>query len=315
MYRYYISTPAVRICTIPLFLIPSSSPCAIRVRYDSIMPLPTAGSPSFLPSLIAHLGDSRQLHGWTFDPTLLSVLLLALIVKRGGVILDVLREPHAPKSRDAVHSVVNVVSAVRPPPSPASSLCRESKLMSRRQMAESVFGRTTRHAALTPGSETADVAHGVLGDPHPQPSGRARHAKPEGGWQFPEMLVVSGLEAAPSPAQIKLVSVLHAARLELAGETYTPPEGFMAVWVRDPDGEEVPTWVVRPLALPPTHPRPVAYLLRSGGPLQLLDRHLPHRPRAAATWTHSRGPHPARRTSIHPSPLSNKTRQGEVRQG
>ncbi len=74
--------------------------------------LPTPGTPSFLPLLIAHLHDPPSLAGWNFDPTLLSVLLIALIVRRGGVIIDVERDGSS-GSKEGVKKVVKVVQAVR----------------------------------------------------------------------------------------------------------------------------------------------------------------------------------------------------------
>jgi len=76
------------------------------------MPLPTPGTPSFLPLLIDHLLTSPQLRGWNFDPTLLSALLIALIVRRGGVIVDVLRDDKRASTREGVERVVSVISAV-----------------------------------------------------------------------------------------------------------------------------------------------------------------------------------------------------------
>jgi len=85
-------------------------PCTFVI--DSIMPLLDPGTPSCLPILIAHLNESPQLQGWNFDPTLLSVLLFAFIIRRGGAIIDVLRDTNKGKSREGVRGVVRVVSEV-----------------------------------------------------------------------------------------------------------------------------------------------------------------------------------------------------------
>ena len=79
--------------------------------------LPQPGTPSFTPLLLRTLLSAPSLHGWTFDPNLFSVLLLALIVKKGGVIVDVLDEPTS-SSRGAEREagrekVVRVIQAVR----------------------------------------------------------------------------------------------------------------------------------------------------------------------------------------------------------
>lgn len=42
-----------------------------------------------MPTLIRTLLDNPALEEWQFDPNTFSLLLLSLIVKKGGVILDV----------------------------------------------------------------------------------------------------------------------------------------------------------------------------------------------------------------------------------
>ena len=78
------------------------------------MPRPEPGAASFLPTLIAHLHDQPFLNTWNFDSTLFSVILIALIVRRGGLIVDVVREDGKTRSRQRVDRVIKVVSAVCP---------------------------------------------------------------------------------------------------------------------------------------------------------------------------------------------------------
>jgi len=137
-------------------------------------------------------------------------------------------------------------------------------------MSESIFGRPTHHAKLSPDSEPEDVSRSILYDPHaPRVSKSSRASSryasaassPPLGIQsnqtpeplqclegpklkLPETLVISCLETAPSPAQIKLLSTLSTSRLEMDGVSYSPPEGWMTIWVRDAERPDVPSWVV-----------------------------------------------------------------------
>lgn len=85
----------------------------IDPRLTSTM-LPAPGSPTFIPSLLAHLQSEISTGGeeWTIDPSLFSALLLSQIVGpgRGGVIVDVL--PTESKRR-GIDRVVESVKAVR----------------------------------------------------------------------------------------------------------------------------------------------------------------------------------------------------------
>lgn len=74
------------------------------------MLLPAPGSPDFTRVLLDALQAHPSLYSWDFDGTLVAVFLLARIVRRGGVIVDV------PGGRR--HSVIaraaRTVTAVRP---------------------------------------------------------------------------------------------------------------------------------------------------------------------------------------------------------
>jgi hypothetical protein len=50
--------------------------------------LPQPGVPGFAPALVAAVSSSPLLRGWPVDGTLTAVLLLALMTRRGGVLLD-----------------------------------------------------------------------------------------------------------------------------------------------------------------------------------------------------------------------------------
>ena len=53
------------------------------------MSLPTPGSGDYMPTLIRVLLENPALEEWQFDPNLFSLVFLSLIVRKGGVILDV----------------------------------------------------------------------------------------------------------------------------------------------------------------------------------------------------------------------------------
>ena len=148
-------------------------------------------------------------------------------------------------------------------------------------MTESIFGRITRHVRFSSGSEPEDVPRLILGDrlheegferhgpfptshasyvpdthqpPHLEPLHPAQHGTTSldpihHALALPEILIVSGLEQAPSPAQIKLISIVSTSCVQLDGQTYVPPQpqGWMTIWIRDAHGPEVPSWVVSSL--------------------------------------------------------------------
>jgi hypothetical protein len=71
------------------------------------MSLPIPGSGEYMPTLIRTLLENPALEEWQFDPNVFSLVFLSLIVRRGGVILDV------PTSRSSGMDVVDGVGGVR----------------------------------------------------------------------------------------------------------------------------------------------------------------------------------------------------------
>lgn len=67
---------------------------------------------------------------------------------------------------------------------------------------------------------------------------------------IPEVLVVTGLESAISPAMIKLVDILVKRKLDAEKEGMVAlPDNFTVIWIRDERGPDVPGWVVSTLPL------------------------------------------------------------------
>lgn len=73
--------------------------------------LPTPGSAGFSPALVRAVQSAASLRGWAVDGTLLAVYLLAMIARRGGVLVDVVRDRGSPVP--GVHRVVRAAIAVR----------------------------------------------------------------------------------------------------------------------------------------------------------------------------------------------------------
>jgi hypothetical protein len=74
------------------------------------MSLPIPGSGDYMPTLIRTLLDNPALEEWQFDPNAFSLVFLSLIVRRGGVILDI-----PTSSRTSAMAVVDAVHGVRLP--------------------------------------------------------------------------------------------------------------------------------------------------------------------------------------------------------
>lgn len=74
--------------------------------------LPTPGSAQYMLTLLRTLLENPAMEGWQFDQTLFSLLFLALIVRRGGVCINV-GEPSSSKQGAETERVVQGVRAVR----------------------------------------------------------------------------------------------------------------------------------------------------------------------------------------------------------
>ncbi|KAL1409999.1 hypothetical protein Q8F55_003999 [Vanrija albida] len=96
--------------------------------------LPTPGSAGFSPALVRAVYAAPSLRGWQPDGTLLAVFLLALVARRGGVLIDVVREHGYPLP--GVNRVMRTAVA----------------------LAECVFGLETRTIHVAAHSTAADVS-------------------------------------------------------------------------------------------------------------------------------------------------------------
>ncbi|WVR07841.1 hypothetical protein IAU60_004884 [Kwoniella sp. DSM 27419] len=193
------------------------------------IPLPSIGSRGFTARLLAHASSHPALAGWQIDPSLFSVLLLALVVRRGGLVVDT--------TTSGLTSLADVLM----------------------QMTSAVFGTSTARLDLDEYTEVDDVVEALLGTvnrqadevtPETDPGEQERPTEHRLG---PDVLVVTGLEKIPSPALIKFCDVLtkrsiHVSRGDGDGSECTPmvkhaPFDPLVIWVRG-KGCDVPAWVI-----------------------------------------------------------------------
>ncbi|WVR00305.1 hypothetical protein IAU59_007448 [Kwoniella sp. CBS 9459] len=203
--------------------------------------LPEIGSPSFTPRLLSYVLAHPSLNEWEISPSLFSAILLALVVKKGGIVLDV--------NDTGVERTSRVVS----------------------EMSKIIFGLSTQHLSLFRESTVAEIVpklshtsfsstssstssyrqrvppYHLHRDPSQrQESGGATRNDGQGGDEAGtkecEALIVTGLEAAESPVQIKLCDILTKKRIEVNGEMrrFEP----LAIWVRAGSGKSLPSWVI-----------------------------------------------------------------------
>lgn len=66
--------------------------------------LPEPGIEGYAPELVQAVTRSPTLNGWHVDGSLVAVFLLALMVRSGGVILDVVNGRHGPIAAGIGHT-------------------------------------------------------------------------------------------------------------------------------------------------------------------------------------------------------------------
>ncbi|WWC71831.1 uncharacterized protein I206_105790 [Kwoniella pini CBS 10737] len=199
--------------------------------------LPELGSPSFTPLLLRYVLSHPSLKGWSINPSLLSVLLLALIVRKGGILIDI-------ASRE-IDDITKVLQGI----------------------VHSIFGlrshRLALHQDVGPDeinnllSTWRSFSHG-----HISTDNNDEKFNQEINEDL-DVLIITGLENASSPVKIKLCDILTKKRFkapmwkqEMNGtdnqqeETNEFCEDKMeiqfdplVIWVRE-EGSEVPSWVI-----------------------------------------------------------------------
>ncbi|KAE8538073.1 hypothetical protein D1P53_006140 [Cryptococcus gattii VGV] len=211
------------------------------------MSLPAPGSPSFSFLLLQHVLSHPSLKGWVVNPPLFSTILLILIVKNGGLIIDV----------DDYKSdrVVEVVRA----------------------MMRSIFGLCVGHLSVSSSTYTEELPWKLFQPSTARISQSSAHASASAKelkgnlysntenerdnyhrldkdrFMIPQVLVLTGLESAASTVQMKLCEYLTKKRIEVrAGhEQGTLEDGMMklcdfdpmVIWIRR-SGADAPWWVI-----------------------------------------------------------------------
>ncbi|WVW85956.1 hypothetical protein I302_107994 [Kwoniella bestiolae CBS 10118] len=195
--------------------------------------LPPLGSPSFTPLLLRHVLSHPALAGWSINPSLFSVLLLAMIVRKGGVVVDTTK-----RDIDDLAQVIH-------------------------QMIGMIFGLRVHHISFDEYTDPEEVihrlCHGRAHNPFISGSTQQQHDQrtdPDGM----EVLIMTGLEDASSPVKVKIGDMMTKKRIEVpSGDDYGTmqrngdgelSDGKMerkfdplVVWIRE-EGREVPSWMI-----------------------------------------------------------------------
>ncbi|WVQ71540.1 hypothetical protein IAR50_001079 [Cryptococcus sp. DSM 104548] len=205
--------------------------------------LPVPGDDDFPRRLLHYLAAHPHLRSWALSPPLLSIILLVLIARQGGLVVDVEDE-----GRD---KLVHIICA----------------------MMESIFGMTVRTLSLSAATGTEELPWSLFRDHHNprhtpshqstqssdtplrpklgartstdlEANGHLHHNLPKDHLDIPQVLIVTGLESATSPVQMKLCGYLTKKRVEARVEEEDRVWAFepVVVWVRR-EGAEVPWWV------------------------------------------------------------------------
>ncbi|OWZ80181.1 hypothetical protein C365_01132 [Cryptococcus neoformans Bt85] len=211
------------------------------------MSLPAPGSPGFSALLFRHVLDHPALKDWAVNPSLFSTILLTLIAKNGGLVIDI----------DDYKSdkIVGVVRA----------------------MMESIFGLSVGHLSLSSSTYTEELPWKLFRSSSACISQFSTHA-PESTKSpkhdlysnmenkrdiyhhldkdriiIPQVLVLTGLESTASTVQMKLCEYLTKKRIEIhAGQGNGTLEDEVVklcdfnpivIWIRR-NGADVPWWVI-----------------------------------------------------------------------
>ncbi|WVN85242.1 uncharacterized protein L203_100387 [Cryptococcus depauperatus CBS 7841] len=218
------------------------------------MPLPDPGAAGFTPLLLKHVQQHPNLKGWSVNPSLFSILLLVLIVNKGGLIVDV--EEYG---RNEILQVVQaMVQSIFGLSTGYISLGRSThteelpwKLFRHDPL---IFSRGPRHSpklAHTPSRRTATVKgwNQRFADSETETS---YHNLDQARLDLPDVLIVTGLENAPSTVQMKINEYLRKKQIEVwidpvgeDGERRTRTWRFnpLIIWIRQKT-TKVPCWVI-----------------------------------------------------------------------
>ncbi|WWC91529.1 uncharacterized protein L201_006475 [Kwoniella dendrophila CBS 6074] len=218
---------------------------------DSLYEIPKLGSPSFTPLLLRYILTHPALKGWSINPSLFSILLLAFIVRKGGIVIDVPK-----KDIDKCERVITCTT-------------------------KSIFGLKTNHLSIDEYTELEDLIPKICHIPFSSnPSSQSPTPTPISS-SNPfltstekhddktqksnekvdiDVLVLSGLENATSPIKVRLGEILTKKRIKVPiinqyevqdnvpnddGECHSIERKFdpLVIWIRE-EGKEAPSWLI-----------------------------------------------------------------------
>ncbi|OCF32155.1 hypothetical protein I316_06069 [Kwoniella heveanensis BCC8398] len=205
--------------------------------------LPEIGSPLFTPRLLSYILSDPSLVGWEISSSIFSVLLLALVVRRGGIVFDV-EGRGVEKTSRVVSETIKIVFGLN---IQHLSLTYETAVEDIiPKLAHKPFSSTTSSGMPTPRQQLAP--YHLHSEPTPAmnkserrtPSGPSRND--ESQMSSCEVLIVTGLEDTESPVQIKLCDIFTKKRIEVdqGVQRFEP----LVIWIRKSEAKPVPSWVI-----------------------------------------------------------------------
>ncbi|WRT70408.1 uncharacterized protein IL334_007406 [Kwoniella shivajii] len=207
---------------------------------DGYSELPNLGSPSFTPLLLRYVSSHLGSRGWSINPSLFSILLLALIVRRGGIVIDVTKM-----------DIVNVERMIT-------------------AMVKSIFGLHVHYLSIHEDLEPEELVDMLMhppithlsslpdtpGDTPPPPNA---YKWREEQIERPEVLIITGLEKASSPVRVKLGDIMVKKKIDIPSDSQkdvslaevdhvnmTKSEKKfdpLVIWIRE-EGEEIPSFLI-----------------------------------------------------------------------
>lgn len=231
-----IHPPLLFLLLSPLSTLQHSSIAARRVtgRQRSLAMLPTPGSPSYIPSLLNHINSHDHLQSFSPDPILFSAILLALIVDRGRLIVDLPRTTKVKEKRKVIQHLSAISTAV--------------------------LGRTTRAISFDATVRPDQVGSLLLDHPE-HPADVAADLKSHPQASISQTIIISGLEDLSGPSLLQLNDILVKRSLLVSpteparSPKVNLPPGLLLLWVRTAQVAPSPGWwldhFVSSLALDP----------------------------------------------------------------
>ncbi|KAK6909618.1 hypothetical protein L486_00734 [Kwoniella mangroviensis CBS 10435] len=197
--------------------------------------LPQIGSPSFTPLLLRYVLAHPSLGGWPINPSLFSVLLLAMIVRKGGAVIDTGKRDVDNLVRVIQHMIKLIFDL------------RVYHLSLDEHSGLEHLENNLSHQVSKPNSPLLDRKYEDDERSHKQAQ---RHKETE---DEIEVLVITGLENASSPVRVKLAEIMTKKRIrvshgqknegDVTGDGSERKFNPLIIWVRV-EGKEVPSWMI-----------------------------------------------------------------------